>query len=723
MALCDPYIAKNIISSFTAMQEGCFLGNEPGDRTGLQMGEPSQQSQQSHSQQCQGSSNTDPQHTMDADMTQVGCFSVNVLSQNYYQCRSGRDATFKDDAIECCNGPQLGYIVGGELPRLGSFETDLKSTENCFMGSRIFRENLIVNQNMSSTFDPATLTCLTCENTHAVLHESPVCFCVSDQNFVGNLSGGAGSKGCVGVVRLESAGLIELTDIILEIFKTGRLYPGSVICLGSATHLHRVGATSYASDWNICVARLNKTFQNVQVCPLVPIPSTDCPGALAQEISYLACWFARMYAGSTQGLPDCWAKLTRMTAALTTSDQPATAYATVSMPVSLSPDAPLTTIRFRSNQVRHVSTSGLDVKATEELVLALLTSLQKTLGIDCTPGDTPVRIPANEQRRKENIGKLIVIGASNMRRCIPALQQLGYEVLDLTNLDWNGSDEAVARVVSAIDELAQDPATLCGSAFVLDLFSGISYRFAQADGGLALPMKVGGRFHLLGNLDVCADAGLKKSVSRFFDLLRKIDSKEIPMVVLPPLPRYLAGGCCPNTTHAPNAADGAHSESFLQKIMHMRSEIRKALTGSGLRNLWVPDPVHGMTGRTGERVGGGATAGMSVPDMAAELIMLMLGDNVHFTPLGYTRLAGEIDAGVKLAVKKQVSAAVIFSGPGSSDFTGTERGASKTFFWRGFISRHGAARPKATGNYKSGSGSSSKSAAHPHPYRGRGRKR
>jgi len=138
----------------------------------------------------------DMSDTPDTDTDQVKdhALNINVLSQNYYQCRAGRDATFKDDSIECCNGPELGYMVGGEAARIGSFESDVKSIENCFVGSRIYRDGVLVNQNMSCSFDPSTLTCLTCDNNHTVLPDSPACFCISDQNFVGNLSGGGGGE-------------------------------------------------------------------------------------------------------------------------------------------------------------------------------------------------------------------------------------------------------------------------------------------------------------------------------------------------------------------------------------------------------------------------------------------------------------------------------------------------------------------------------------------------
>ena len=70
--------------------------------------------------------------------------------------------------------------------------------------------------------------------------------CVSDQNMAANLSG---DGNCVAVLRLETGSLDELCDLVQEVFGENRFPPGSVICLGSASHLHRVGLTIYAQDW------------------------------------------------------------------------------------------------------------------------------------------------------------------------------------------------------------------------------------------------------------------------------------------------------------------------------------------------------------------------------------------------------------------------------------------------------------------------------------------
>ena len=172
------------------------------------------------------------------DISQVGGHSSAahaemIFPQIYYQCRAERDATFTNKATELGNGPTFGYEVGGETARIGSFEQNSKGMDSCFYGSRVNKGTTAVNQNICLSFDPLSM---------------PPGFVVSDQNYVANLSGGAGAESCIGVIRLESAGLDELTDFVCELFEQRRLGLGTVLCIGSGTHLHRTGPTIYAQD-------------------------------------------------------------------------------------------------------------------------------------------------------------------------------------------------------------------------------------------------------------------------------------------------------------------------------------------------------------------------------------------------------------------------------------------------------------------------------------------
>jgi hypothetical protein len=62
---------------------------------------------------------------------------------------------------------------------------------NTFHGARIMKGGKLVNECLSSSFDPATLHCITCSERHSILGSgTPTAICVSDQNFLPVLGGG-----------------------------------------------------------------------------------------------------------------------------------------------------------------------------------------------------------------------------------------------------------------------------------------------------------------------------------------------------------------------------------------------------------------------------------------------------------------------------------------------------------------------------------------------------
>ena len=201
-----------------------------------------------------------PLHTMTTE--QVGSLLPSnseseikrVFPQIYYQCRAEREATFKNNSTELGATACFGYEVGGETARIGSFEFDSDSCGKCFFGSRTNKGVNVVNQNICLSFDPSTLTCLSCGNDHPILGSSALNLVLSDQNFVANLSGAAGADACISVARMEDSGLEELAEFFCELVGPRRLPPGSVVCIGSGSHLHRVGVTIYAQDWNRTVS-------------------------------------------------------------------------------------------------------------------------------------------------------------------------------------------------------------------------------------------------------------------------------------------------------------------------------------------------------------------------------------------------------------------------------------------------------------------------------------
>ena len=328
-----------------------------------------------------------------AEMDQVKLVG-SKLPNTYFQCRAGRDASFQDNAIESATKNSVGNVVGGEKSRIGSFESKPGLTDNCFVGSHVLKGSQVANQNVSMSLDPATLSCLSCPREHSVLMSNkPVCICVTDQNFVSSLSG---TQSCISVIRLESGGLLELADLVIEIFDTKPFSPGSVICVGPASHLHRVGLTLYAQKWTACIERIGKRLSGTQICPLIPLIKDNIPGSLAWDLIELATWLAKQYQGTTLGLLNTWVHLATVMSELSVEELQPPSYHCVALPASLKSNSLQIPHRFRSTSSHRVESNGCCAKTTDELLSALLSALCSDLGNECHPGQGLVREPSRK---------------------------------------------------------------------------------------------------------------------------------------------------------------------------------------------------------------------------------------------------------------------------------------------------------------------------------------
>ena len=599
---------------------------------------------------------------------------------------------------------QIGCIVGGEPFRIGAFDQQLRGLELCFVGSRVSKGELLVNQNISSSFDPATLICIACEIQHPLGGTDPISICITDQNFLPNLSGG---KNCVGIIRLENGSLKELTELALEVFSGFKFPAGSVLLIGSATHLHRVGVTLYALDWNGCTLHLGKVLANVQICPLIPLLGENIPGTLGRELVQITGWLEKMYEGSILGLKEVWALCAGFVATAVDNGVQEKSYTTVALPSYLGLNPPLAPFRFVSSSSCHINANGLSVQAMEELTRTLLSAISKNFGIKTYPEDTLVREHLAEEGGKGTISSIVLVGASNMRRVYPHLESTGLKIT-LCPLDGQVPSE------KTLEKLGEELAKISSKsdvAVVLDLLGNTCFRFEQPDGTMAVPIMLAGRYHLLGNVGVISDENLKIVLKKVIPVLDQL--KSTLKVIIPPIPRYIGGGCCQDSAHAPNSREVGYAEGMLGKAMHLRKVLRDELKSSTLRNYWVPDIVAGLV----------PEGVKSVPDMAAEMALLCIGDNVHLTHQAYGKLAGCITSSIEVLKNKKSAAVPSLSGP-----------ASSKYFWRGFISCRGSIRmgttPWRSGMGPQRSGYAARRGGHhrggfmgkPHPYQRGGRR-
>jgi len=158
-------------------------------------------------------------------------------------------------------------------------------------------------------------------------------------------------------------------------------------------------------------------------------------------------------------------------------------------------------------------------------------------------------IPANASTNagvKEPITKIVLVGASNLKRVAGHLRALGYEVTDLCHPGWMVTPASVAEVRHKIKSIPQESNT----AYIFDLFGNSVTRFELYDGTTSLPVKGSNGFHLLGDIQCCTETVFEK----LFEITTPLFD-EVPgqlRIILPPQPRYVFGGCCPDPLHSTN---------------------------------------------------------------------------------------------------------------------------------------------------------------------------
>ncbi len=147
----------------------------------------------------------------------------------------------------------------------------------CYAAMNFHRTD--VNRNISASVS-VELSCLACDEQHSfwesILAGVPIVIALSVQAFPPILP--AKNKKCVAIVHVEDGLLSEIENSFVDIFAefcapTGCLPVGSVVLLGSMSHLGARGLDSYAGDLVGSMSSVSaRVGHGVEVVPLCPVP-------------------------------------------------------------------------------------------------------------------------------------------------------------------------------------------------------------------------------------------------------------------------------------------------------------------------------------------------------------------------------------------------------------------------------------------------------------------
>jgi hypothetical protein len=337
-----------------------------------------------------------------------------------------------------------------------------------------------------------------------------------------------------------------------------------------------------------------------------------------------------------------------------------------------------------------------------ELLGSLADSLFRDFDISVGAGDISTNAASQTAGAQEShsVKKIILVGASNLRRVSVHLTNLGYEVLDLSVPGWKAMPSNVEAVASKLSEVVASGITEC--AVILDLFGNLSYRYELFDGSTSLPIHMDHGYHLPGEVTVCTDTVFEKLVHTVVPILDAVPG--FLRVLIPPQPRYLFSKCCTSPTHCGNVGSAGHAEALLQKVTHLRSVLKKCVQKEVPGGAWVMDTCSAII--HAEKAG--------VQDRLVALKLVCGSDGVHLSPDGYRNVAKNICA--TLVGLQSGTLGKNIAGTSSSPCSSV-LGEKKSFYWRGFVSPCGATKTvQKTVDKKNRSNAASRST----PYGGRG---
>ena len=412
--------------------------------------------------------------------------------------------------------------------------------------------NLQTSSNFSMSLDPATLQCLGCTEKHLfVRKDNPVCIVASDHNFAPVLPAKLGTD-CIGILRVEDGTLQEITGMFRDVFRkhirpAGSLPPGSIVMVGSVSHMALYGLQQYAEDITRTLTIIgSEVGPGITVIPYVPIPLGGIMSdELVRDMLDFDCWLLGSGLGELQTLPST-RELFWETVGGNTDTVVDTGSRTLFLPTSI-----------RNPRKHRFMSGGVCPPAIIEpigqvdesnIVTCLIGEVSGMLGLklDASPdfargGVSPICEHAT--------GRVAFLGASHVQRMSALATACGStNVLLLPR--W-ASDQSSAKIVAEATRAAKLGKD---DILVIDVFSNSAYMGCDESGLPQRPEKgADGRYHILGTMEVATQNVLRKNLAACIPALEAASGARLIFIL--PIPRYVTRQCCDDPSHIDNRGE------------------------------------------------------------------------------------------------------------------------------------------------------------------------
>ena len=520
-----------------------------------------------------------------------------------------------------------GYPAASPLP--GKFFSRGDTRENITH----ITYDMEAKQCSTTSFDSTLMSCHCCGKFLAKVpgQLGRQTFVVSDQNFLAALPSDRSGSKCLKVFRIEGGGLLELADKFISIMEGWTLPAGSLILLGSLSHLAAVGLAAYIEDLCAAVNRLANAFRRVvNVAPVPFIFAEDTSDqSLIRSVVELYAWIGASMK-QCEGLS-------------------ATAFQVALEGINYSGSGATQADfagRYRlpvnpfCNESQIWSSSGLSglpttVKKFEseveaEIIGRLIADLNAFLALDLQPKPYYYRDAEKSDMVPSDLTTYILVGGSHALRTANALARCGKKAIAATVAGWRPTQEMTGQLLRKIEralELCPDKSSVVA---VFQMYDNCSY-FARADDGSMAPAKKlsDGKYHMEGASILAPKESQYVLFKKTLPILESV--ADLRKVVLAPLPRYLEKKCCSSPKHVTNFGEESYKSDLENYLYESKNNLRSFSFRHGIRNVRIIGSWHLLKKMDG----------------------IFDADPVHLTNIGYDKLAqGVIEAASELLKKR-----------------------------------------------------------------------
>jgi hypothetical protein len=428
---------------------------------------------------------------------------------------------------------------------------------------------------------------------------------------------------CPIIMRVDGGLLREIWTTFINQLSKYTIPEGSVIFIGSVTHLMEEGRVGYAKGLVTEYIRLSKVFRNtVHVVPFLPPPigGTNDPELVRSMMDILSWiekvqkWDMTAYLGAYRARVFSGGIGPEQTSQNTQRHKMPKGYEAYNDKVYMCHE--WTGIRS--------GLAPMDSASEKVLVTALLDNIASTFKweLDVQPdfsrdSDSRCAVTADQARPKADV---ILLGGSNCQRLHSTFAEMGVSVETISSAIWTINPTAVDICLNALTPLLarSDPSI----PIVLWGLDNICYRAENEEGNLVRITRdaTDKKFHVVGDLVVAPFSLLQAAMRELKRLLAACGDREVWIMEV--LPRFLIMHCCDIASHCANVRrEGPAGTQACKKILSDLAELNALLaahlttqkvkmvaTGdllAGVKNAssgqlmdsmyssWNQDPVHG----------------------------------------------------------------------------------------------------------------------------------